>query len=202
MKLLSPFAICSPHVSFKTVIMLWIGLSPSFCWFASGLSALDQVFTQTLRYRMRFEHLCLTGTVTGLYHHKPVGCSPVIPFSTDCTPPTAVLLSSWDKPNVVLQGETVAMWAQIRQCNSSPSADWRNDSPQEVRAFSQHFSYNTQTSSFFFYHLLVNFLYCSTSPCRCLPFFLCNILGCDLSQWRRGACRSDYNTTGARLSVA
>ena len=25
---------------------------------------------------------------------------------------------------------------------------------------------------------------------------------CDLRQWRRGACRSDYNTTSARLSVA
>ena len=27
-------------------------------------------------------------------------------------------------------------------------------------------------------------------------------LGCDLRQWRRGACRSDYNTTSARLSMA
>ncbi len=26
--------------------------------------------------------------------------------------------------------------------------------------------------------------------------------GCDLRQWRRGACRSDYNTTSARLSMA
>ena len=26
--------------------------------------------------------------------------------------------------------------------------------------------------------------------------------GCELSQWRRGACRGDYNTTSARLSMA
>ena len=30
--------------------------------------------------------------------------------------------------------------------------------------------------------------------------FVC--FGCDLRQWRRGACRGDYNTTSAGLSMA
>ncbi len=44
----------------------------------------------------------------------------------------------------------------------------------------------------------------NVAGCVCVytesDFYMC--FGCDLRQWRRGACRSDNNTTSARLSVA
>ena len=111
---------------------------------------IDQVLTKSLRDRMRPENLPFIFVCANLHHQKPVGCSPFIPFSTDCTPPAAVLLSGQYPPKKVLQRKTVAMQPDVRQCNSSTSTNWRNDSPQEVRAFSQYFSYmpNRPASSF------------------------------------------------------
>ena len=51
------------------------------------------------------------------------------------------ILSNRYPPKTFLQRKTVAMQADVRQCNSSTSTNWRNDSPQEVRAFSQCFPY-------------------------------------------------------------
>ena len=111
---------------------------------------IDQVLTKSLRDRMRPENLRFIFVCANLHHQKPVGCSPFIPFSTDCTPPAAVLLSSRYPPKTFLQRKTVAMQADVRRCNSSTSTNWRNDSPQEVRAFSQYFPYmpNRPASSF------------------------------------------------------
>ena len=49
----------------------------------------------------------------------------------------AVPVSRGYSPNVVIQGETVAMRANVRQSDSSQSVDSCDDPPQEVSAFSQ-----------------------------------------------------------------
>ena len=119
------------------------------------LERIDQVFAKSLHDHVRPKNLHFIFDCAELHHQNPVGCSPFISFST--TPPTAVLLRRRYPPNVVLQRKTVAMRADVRQGNSSPGAMIRRKS---VR-FSQYFPYNTQTSSFLFYHLLVSFTYCS-----------------------------------------
>ena len=102
--------------------MLWTGLSPSFCWLATSLSALIKFFTQTLRYCMRFENLGLTGTFACLHHQ----------------------LQCFFPPNVVLQEKAVAMRAQIRQSNTSLSSGWRDDAPQVTCSFQHNSSCDAQ----------------------------------------------------------
>ena len=91
-KILKPSIITFLLRSEKLVTRICIGMSPSFCSFANNLSAFDQDFTQTLRYRMRFENLGLTCTFTCL-HHNLLGAlqSYVSPHRA---PPAAVLLPS------------------------------------------------------------------------------------------------------------
>ena len=55
------------------------------------------------------------------------------------------------------RGNCCAMWANIRQSDSSHSTDWRDDPPQEVRALPQNFLHHAQTSNFILWHLLVSF---------------------------------------------
>ena len=95
MKLLKPFTIPTQYNVLNRTVTISLLVRQQ-------LERIDQVFTQTLRYRVRFEDLCLSGTDSCLYHQQPVGRSPFIFFSTDCAPPTAVL-----------QEKTVAVWAQI-----------------------------------------------------------------------------------------
>ena len=106
------------------------------------LERIDQVFTQTLRYRMRFEDFCLAGTDSCLYHQQPAGRSPFMFFCTDCAPPTAVLPSSRYTPKVVLQKKTVAMLANVRQSDTSLSSGWRDDTSQEICALQHNSLYD------------------------------------------------------------
>ena len=53
--------------------MLWTGLSPTFLLVGPQFERVDQVFTQTLRYRMRFGNLCLAGTVASISVIELVG---------------------------------------------------------------------------------------------------------------------------------
>ena len=103
------------------------------------LERIDQIFTQTLRCRMRFKNLCLTGTNT-------------ICSSTDRAPPAAVLCSGRYPPNVVLQRKPVTMWAQIRQSDISLSSGWREDTPQEICALQHNSLHDAQASHFILCH--------------------------------------------------
>ena len=103
---------------------------------------MDQIFAQALRYRMRFEDLRLLNSFPCLKDQKPVRLLPIVLFSTNRTPPASVLLSSRDSPNIIFQGETVAVRAKVRHCDTSLSSDGRNDSPQVVRTFEHDLLHN------------------------------------------------------------
>ena len=113
---------------------------------------------------MRFENLRFIGIDTQL-HHQPGGRTPFVLASTSRTPPVAMLrlsvvavsLSRGYPPNVVLQGETVAMWANVRQSDCSYSIDWRDDPPHGVSAFPQKFLHTAHTANFILCHFLGNF---------------------------------------------
>ena len=68
---------------------------------------IDQICAQALRYRMRFEDLCLLKTFSCLYNHEPVRLLPMVLLSTNCAPPICIS-SPRDPPNVVSQGKVVA----------------------------------------------------------------------------------------------
>ena len=87
------------------------------------LERIGQVFTQTLRSRMRFENLCLLKTFSSLQDQQPFRLPPVILLSTNCAPQLCGV-SPRDPPNIVFQRETVAIRAQVRQCDSSLSSNW------------------------------------------------------------------------------
>ena len=63
-----------------------------------------------------------------------------------------------------LRVEAVAMRADIRQGDSSPSTDWRNDPPHEAPTSSLDFLHNTQTSNFLSRHFLTSFAYLLEGP--------------------------------------
>ena len=93
---------------------------------------------------MRVEDFRSVCVGSDLHQQHPVGRSPFVLASTCCTPPVAMLVffsnvavsvSRRYPPNVVLQMKTVAMRADVRQSDPSHSVDWRDDPPQEVRAF-------------------------------------------------------------------
>ena len=99
------------------------------------LERFDQVVTKSLRDRVRPEKCRFIFVCAELHYQNPVGSSPFKPFSTDCTPPTAVLLRRRYPPNIVLQMKTVAIRADIRQNEPLHSTDRRNDSPQKISVF-------------------------------------------------------------------
>ena len=47
----------------------------------------------------------------------------------------AISVSRRYQPDIVIQRETVAVLANVRQSDSSHSVDWRDDPPQEVSVF-------------------------------------------------------------------
>ena len=126
---------------------------------------------------MRFEDLRFISIDTELHHQYPVGCSPFVLASTLCTPPVAMFLLSVvavsvsrGPTNEVLQVETVAMWTNVRQGDSSHPINWRDDPPQEVRACSQNFLRNAQTASVILCHFLASFATSFESPLARLSF--------------------------------
>ena len=106
-----------------------------------------------------FEHLRFVGIGTELHHQQPAGRSSFVLASTSRTPPVAALLLSG-----------VAMRANMRQSDSSHSIDWRDDPPQEVRAFPQNFLHSAQTPDSILRHLLVRFTSSFEGPHRRLSF--------------------------------
>ena len=66
--------------------------------------------------------------------------------------------------------ETGAMWAHIRQSDSSHSIDWRDEPTQGVRAFPPNFQHDAQTSNFILCHHLVRFANSFEGPLRRLSF--------------------------------
>ena len=78
---------------------------------------------------MRFEDLGLINTFTCLYNQEPVWLLPIVLFSSDPTPPTVTLSSPRDPPDVVFQGEIVAIRAQVGHRNTSLPSGWRDDAP-------------------------------------------------------------------------
>ena len=121
------------------------------------LQRIDQVCAQALHYRMRFEDLRLLNTTTGLYDQKPIRLLPIVLFSTNCAP----LLRGFsprDPPNVVLHGETVAVQAQVRHCDSSLPSRSHNDSPQVVRTLEHDLLHNAHLFDVVLCYLLKGFL--------------------------------------------
>ena len=118
-------------------------MSPYFLLVRQQLDALIRLSHSPQRRSMRFEHLRFIGSDIELHHQYPAKRSPLVVASTSRAPPVALLLLSIviiavpcrNPTNVVLQGETVAMRANIRQSDSSHSIDWRDDPLQEVSAF-------------------------------------------------------------------
>ena len=96
-------------------------------------SALNQVCAQALRYCM----CCL-------YDQKSVWLLPIVFLSTDRTPPIVAPFPSWDPPDIVFQGETVAVRAQIGHCDSSLSSNWRDDTPQVISTSNHDLLHNAQ----------------------------------------------------------
>ena len=96
-------------LSQRPVTIHWIGLSPSFCWFACSLSALIKFSHRPCGTACALNTLAWTGTVACLHHQQPVGRSPIMFFSTDCAPPAAMLLPSLNPPHVVLQGKLLQL---------------------------------------------------------------------------------------------
>ena len=111
-------------------------------------SRIDQISAQALRYRMRFEDLHLLKIFTCLHDQKPVRLPPVVLFSTNCAPPLCGF-SGRDPPHEVFQRETVAVWAQVRHCDSSLSANGLNDSPQVVRTSEHDLLHNAHLFLFY-----------------------------------------------------
>ena len=67
-------------------------------------------------------------------------------------------------PPDVIQGEAVAMRADVRHCNSSHSVHWSDDPPQEVHALSQDFLRNAQASNILQSNLVIGLLKPFNSP--------------------------------------
>ena len=67
---------------------------------------------------------------------------------------------------VVLPKKTVAMWAQIRQSDTSLSSGWRDDTPQEIRALQHKSLCNVQASRFIFCHFFKGLAYSFEGPFR------------------------------------
>ena len=133
------------------------------------LERIDQVFTQTLRSRLRFKNLCLTGTDTCLYHQQPVGRSPIIFFSTDCAPPAAVLLSGRYTPNIILKKQLQCEHKYDRvapPCDTSLPPDLRDETPQEICAPQHNSLYKAQPSRLVFCPFFKGFAYFFEGPFR------------------------------------
>ena len=79
------------------------------------LERIHQVFTKSLRDRVRPENLRFIFVCANLHNQNPGRCSPFLSFFKDCTPPTAVLLPRRYAPNKVLKRKTVTMQAGVRQ---------------------------------------------------------------------------------------
>ena len=137
MKLLKPFIIPSVLLYRKPVTLFRIGLSPCLCWFASSLSALIK-FSQSPRgtacalktfASSSFVPSCTNRILLGALHsyfplhtaHHQLQCHFFLLLLSPCPIDT--------HQNVVLQKETVAVRADVRQRDSSPSTDWRNGLP-------------------------------------------------------------------------
>ena len=76
---------------------------------------------------------CSTLSPPCLHDQKPVSVASSFTFlSTNRAPPHCGMLSPRDPLNVLFQRETVAVWAQVRHCDSSLSSNGRNDPPQIV----------------------------------------------------------------------
>ena len=150
------------------------------------LQRIDQICAQALRYCMCSEDLGLIDIITCLHDQEPVRKLPIVPFSTDHAPPLRGF-SPRDPQDAVFQGETVAMRAQERHRDSSLSSNWRDDSPQVVRASDHNFLHNNHLFCLlkcFFYSVKGTFplpllqpkmpLYSSPSPLfrAAKPFFI------------------------------
>ena len=125
MKLLSPFVIRSLHFSFRPMIMFCIELSPSFCWLANNLSALIRFSQSPCGTACALKNFRFIFVCADLHYQNPVGYRL---HTTNCS-----ASSSSIPPKKVLQKNTVAMRADIRQVTPSNSTDRRNDSPQKIR---------------------------------------------------------------------
>ena len=152
--------------------------SPSFCWFANNLNALNKFPTKALRDCMRFHDLGLVHTFACLQHQEPVWLLPVVFFSTARAPPIVTPFSPRDPPNVVFQGETVAIRAQVGHRNYSLPSRWRDDASQIICASDHDFLHNAQLSCLTLSYL-EGFLSSVKSPFRGFNFIFwkcCRIL--------------------------
>ena len=130
---------------------------------------------------MGFEDLGLIDTFTCLYDQKPVWLLSIVFLHTSRTTNCCALFPR-DPPDAVFQGETAAVQTQVGHRDSSLSSNWRDDTPQVVRASGHDFLHNVQLSSFVLCHLLKGFFYSVKGPFRGLYFTLKMLLYSSQSQ--------------------
>ena len=92
MKLLRPFEIRSLHFSFEAHDDVLNRTVTIFLLVRKQLERIAQVFTKSLRDRVRPKKLRFIFVCAQLHYQNRVGRSPFKFFSIDCTPPTAVFL--------------------------------------------------------------------------------------------------------------
>ena len=120
---------------------------------------------------MCLEYLGLLNTFTCLYDQKAFfGCVQSY-LSPQIAHHQFVVFPPRDPPNVVLQRETVAMWAQIRHCDSSLSSNWRDDAPQVVRAPEHDLLHNAHLFCLVLCYLFKGFFNSVKGPVRGFHLF-------------------------------
>ena len=123
--------------------MLWTGLSPSFCWLASSLTALIK-FSRTLRHRL----FAPPATCWALSNHN------FSPQTAHHQPQCFFPAETRSPPR-----ENCFSWAQVRHSDTSLSSRWRNDASQVVRTLQHNSLYGAQSTRLIFCHLFSGLTY-------------------------------------------
>ena len=148
-------------LSQRPVTMLWIGLSPSFRWFAYSFRALIKCLHKPCGTACALNtSACLavapvstTSNLLGAFHSyflhslRTTNCS----ASSFCC---CCLLLTSRPTKKLLKRKAIAMWEKILQSDTSLSSAWRDDTPQEICAPQHNSLYDAQSSRLIFCHVI------------------------------------------------